>query len=216
MKNHLPALFGALALVSPLSAQLIAPGRTLAWSTNTGQGGILRIGLVNGQYFEAEQLNEKNRAAGAVKLVGAILDNGRKVVLINEGQWKEVWEGALFEHEITGTLNAGTARFTFRIVEPEVRVAARHPFVEGQTMRWTSGAGQSGFMRVVFADHGKFILEQRNERNPGAGLNRFEGEVRDGKIIMFNKQWHETWVGVFVNGKVVGKINDRTEFTIFE
>jgi hypothetical protein len=219
MKRNLIALFGVLALVAPLSAQIISPGKTLSWSTNTGQMGSLRIGSVSGQYFEAEQTNEKNRAAGVVKLYGALLDDGRKVVLINAGQWKEVWEGSIFEHEITGNLVTGSSRFSFRIVEPSrhsFEEHSRHPFLEGRTMKWTSGAGQSGLMRVVSSSGSRFVLEQKNDRNPAAGLTIFEGEVIDGRVILINKQWNETWEGSLRDGRVTGKINHRIEFSIFE
>lgn len=214
MNKQVVAFLGALALVSPLSAQMIAQGKNLAWSTNTGQTGSLRISVVNGPYFEAEQTNEKNRAVGIVKLIGAVVDNGRRVVLINGGQWKEVWDGSLSDHEITGTLVAGSSRFTFRIVES--MAASRNPFSEGKTMRWNSGAGQNGIMRVVSSSGSRFVVEQKNERNAAAGFIRFEGEYVDGRVTLINKQWHETWVGTFLNGRVTGKINGRTEFSIFE
>ncbi len=216
MNKQMVAFLGALALISPLSAEMIAQGKNLTWSTNTGQTGNLRISLVNGQYFEAEQTNEKNRAAGIVKLVGAVVDNGRRVVLINGGQWKEVWEGSLSDHEINGTLVTGSSRFTFRVVEPMAMAASRNPFPEGKTMRWNSGAGQNGTMRVVFSSGSRFVMEQKNDRNAAAGLTRFEGEIVDGKVTLINKQWRETWVGTFLNGKVTGRINGRTEFSIFE
>jgi hypothetical protein len=217
MKKHLVTLLGALALVAPLSAQIIAPGKTLSWSTSTGQMGSLRISNVTGQYFEAEQTNEKNRGAGVVRLYGALLDNGRKVVLINAGQWREVWEGSLSEHEITGNLVTGSSRIPFRIMEPMAApMASRNPFAEGMILKWTSGAGQEGIMRVVFSSGSKFVMEQKNHRNPGAGLTKFEGEFRDGRVILVNKQWNETWEGNWHNGRVTGKINNRTEFQIFE
>lgn len=215
MNKLVVAFLGVAALVAPLSAQIISPGKTLSWTAN-GQTGSLRIGTVNGQYFEAEQTNKMNRAAGVVKLYGAVLDNGRRVVLINGGQWKEVWEGSLSEHEITGNLMAGSARFPFKIVEPIADMPARHPFTEGKTMRWTSGAGQGGTMRVVSTSGSKFILEQQNDHNPGAGLTRLEGEFRHGRVILFNQKWNETWEGDYRHGKVTGKINHRTAFTIFD
>ena len=216
MNKPLIAFLGALALISPLSAQMIAPGRNLTWSTNTGQTGTLRITVVNGPYFEADQTNEKNPAAGIVQLVGAVTDNGRKVVLINAGQWKEVWEGSLFEHEINGILAAGSAKFTFKVVEPPARMVSRNPFSEGTIMKWNTGAGQSGLMRVVSAAGARFVLEQKNDHNIAAGITRFEGEYTEGRVTLVNRQWKETWVGTFVNGRITGKVNGRAEFLIFE
>jgi len=140
MNKLLVALLGIAALVAPLSAQIISPGKTLSWSAN-GQTGSLRIGTVNGAYFEAEQTNEMNQAVGVVRLYGAVLDNGRRVVLINGGPWKEVWEGSLFEHEITGNLMAGSARFPFKIVEP--MAATPCSFVAISAARLVLAAGSS-------------------------------------------------------------------------
>jgi len=39
----------------------------------------MKIVNVTGQYFEADQTNEKNKAAGVVKLYGAVLDGGKKL-----------------------------------------------------------------------------------------------------------------------------------------
>ncbi len=216
MTKPLITLFAAMVIVSPLSAQMIAQGKNLTWSTNTGQTGTIRISLVNGQYFEVEQTNEKNRAAGIVKLVGAVVDNGRKVVLINGGQWKEVWEGSLSDHEINGTLAVGSTRFTFRIVEPAAMGDSRNPFSEGKIMKWSSGAGQNGVMRVVSSQGSRFVLEQKNDRNVAAGLTRFEGEFVDGKVTLTNRQWNESWTGTYINNKVIGKINGRSDFSIFD
>jgi hypothetical protein len=118
MKRYLIALAAFLTLVTPLSAQVISNNKVLAWSTSAGQNGSMKIVSVNGQYFEAEQTNERNASAGVVKLYGAILDNGRKIVLINVGQWKEVWEGTVAGTEINGNLVAGTSKYTFKINAP--------------------------------------------------------------------------------------------------
>jgi hypothetical protein len=101
-------------------------------------------------------------------------------------------------------------------VEPVVMMVSRNPFPEGKTMKWNTGAGQNGTMRVVFSSGSKFVMEQKNDKNLAAGLTRFEGEYVDGKVTLVNKQWHETWAGTYLNGKVTGKINGRTEFSIFD
>ena len=100
MKRYFIALVTFLALVSPLSAEMITKDKVLSWTTSSGQNGSIKIVALNGQYFEADQTNEKNKAAGVVKLYGAILDGGKKIVLINIGQWKEIWEGAVSGNEI--------------------------------------------------------------------------------------------------------------------
>jgi len=45
---------------------------------------------------------------------------------------------------------------------------------------------------------------------------RMEGEVKDGRIYIYNRKWDETWIGTFRHGSVIGKVNNRTEFRIFE
>ena len=124
MKKYLIALITFLALVSPLSAEMITKDKVLSWSTSAGQNGSMKIVAVNGQYFEVEQTNEKNKAAGVIKLYGAIVDSGKKMVIINTGQWKEIWEGAISASEISGNLIAGSAKYTFKITEPVVAAVA--------------------------------------------------------------------------------------------
>jgi hypothetical protein len=83
-------------------------------------------------------------------------------------------------------------------------------------MRWTSAAGQGGTLRVVSSAGPHFVVEQENDHNRAAGLTRFEGEFRDGRIILVSRERHETWEGTLINGKVNGKINNRIDFSIFE
>ncbi len=301
MKGYLIALVAFMALLSPLSAEMIVKDKVLSWSTNAGQNGSMKIVAVNGQYFEVEQTNEKNKAAGVIKLYGAIVDGGKKMVIINTGQWKEVWEGAVSANEINGNLIAGTAKYTFKITEPaavkSVPLAAgeyngvhRHwtdiviinadgtykrksngdpgkwtfdgktlvlkwqkwdaetlvqtapgtfsstaykftlngpgsisivsggastePFVTGVTLKWSTNAGQNGTLVVTSVSGTKFYFDQTNFKNRAAGIIKLEGEVKDGKIYIYNKKWNETWVGVNSNGTVSGKINNSYTFTI--
>ncbi len=304
MKRFLIAMVAIMTIIAPLSAEMISANKVLSWSTSAGQNGSLKVTAVNGQYFEVEQTNEKNKAAGAVKLYGALLDSGKKVVLINIGQWKEVWEGAVSASEISGNLNAGAAKYTFKITEPVVAVKAvpmeageyqgvhRHwtdkvifnadgtykrasngdpgtytfdgktlvlkwakwdaetleqtapgvfncaaykftltksttngtvsatvssstePFVNGAKLNWKTSAGQTGTIAVTSVTGTKFTLDQVNFNNRAAGTTKLDGEVKDGKIYIYNRQWNETWTGVNNNGTVTGKINNRYDFTI--
>ena len=304
MKRYLIALVTFLALVSPLSAEMITKDKVLSWSTSAGQNGSIKIVALNGQYFEADQTNEKNKAAGVVKLYGAILDGGKKIALINTGQWKEIWEGAVSATEINGNLIAGSAKYTFKITEPVVAVAAatlaageykgvhRHwtdsviinadgtykrksngdpgtwtfdgktlvlkwakwdaetlvqtapgvftcqayqftltaltsgsivsvvvsastePFVNGVTLKWNTSAGQNGTLVVTSVNGTKFTFNQTNFNNRAAGIIKMDGEVKDGKIYIYNKQWNETWIGTNSNGTVTGKINNSYTFTV--
>jgi len=308
MKKYLIALIAFLVFVSPLSAAMITNNKVLSWSTSAGQNGSMKIVAVNGQYFEVEQTNEKNKAAGTIKLYGALVDGGKKMVIINTGQWKETWEGTVSANEISGNLVAGAAKYTFKITEPVIAavavlptvsklaageyqgvhrhwtdkviinangtykrasnndpgtwtfdgktlvlkwakwpaetlvqttpgvfscaaypftltapgmikpivpvVASFNPFVKGSTLTWNTSAGQNGTVLVTSTSGAKFNLDQINFNNRGAGTTKLDGEVKDGKIYIYNRQWNETWVGTFSNGKVTGKINNSYDFTI--
>lgn len=306
MKRFLIAMVAIMTIVAPLSAEMISKDKVLSWSTSAGQNGSLKVVTVNGQYFEVEQSNEKNKAAGVIKLYGAVLDGGKKIVIINTGQWKEVWEGTISGNEASGNLVAGSAKYTFKISEPVVAAVVkavpmeageyegvhRHwtdkvifkadgtykrasngdpgtytfdgktlvlkwakwdaetlvqtapgvfncaaykftltksttngtvsaivssstePFVNGVTLKWNTSAGQTGTIVVTSVTGTKFTLDQVNFNNRGAGTTKLDGEVKDGKIYIYNRQWNETWTGTNSNGTVKGKINNMYDFTI--
>jgi hypothetical protein len=221
MKRALASLGLLFTLVAPASAQgprMIRRGEVLRWSASSGHGGLMKIVAVDGPLFEVEQINEKNRAAGAVRLYGALVDGGRRVVLLNVGQWREVWDGTLYSDEIRGNLLTGSSSLSFRITAAPEPPREEGPalFIPGRTLRWESGSGQNGTFTVTHAKGPFFHLEQRNFKNPAAGITRLEGEVKDGRVYLYNRKWNETWVGTFRRGSVVGRINDRTEFRIFE
>lgn len=214
-------LFTLAAPVSAQGARMIRRGEVFRWATNTGQNGMMKIVAVDGPLFEVEQTNEKNRSAGAVRLYGAVVDNGRKVVLLNVGQWREVWDGDFFHDEITGNLLTGSASFTFRITpaaKDHHREEGTAPFIAGRTLRWETGAvgGQNGTFYVTHTKGPFFYLEQKNNKNTAAGVTRLEGEVKDGRIYIYNRKWNETWIGTFRHGSVAGRVNNQTEFRIFE
>jgi len=224
MKSTLASLGLLFTLAAPVSAQgarMIKRGEVFRWATNTGQNGMMKIIAVDGPLFEIEQTNEKNRSAGAVRLYGAVVDNGRKVVLLNVGQWREVWDGNFFNDEITGNLLTGSASFTFKITPAAMDLHQEEgtaPFITGKTLRWETGAvgGQNGTFYVTHAKGPIFHLEQKNNRNVAAGVTRLEGEVKDGRIYIYNRKWNETWIGTLRRGSVVGRVNNQTEFRIFE
>ena len=220
MKRVLTSLAVSVAFTATVFAQgspLIRRGEVLHWSTSSGQNGLMKIMSVDGMNFEVEQTNEMNRAAGAVRLFGAIVENGRKVVLINPGQWKEVWDGNAFGEEISGKLLTGSASFTFKINRMAAPVAAgTFPFVTGKVLRWETGGIGEGTLVVTFAKGSNFTVEQSNLKNRAAGIIKMEGEVHDGKFVIFNRKFNETWTGFYRNGVVSGMINDRSPFKIFE
>lgn len=213
-------LLAAGILAGPLSAQapsLIKQGNVLSWSTSVGRG-TLKIVAVDNLYFEADQTNENNKTAGTIRLYGAVLENGHRVVLVQPGQWKAVWDGNASGNEIAGKLLQGTSSFAFKIgpavaSTPAVTTA---PFRSGKTLRWSTDAGQNGTMRVTSVTGATFQLEQTNIKNVAAGIIKLDGEIKDGKVYIYNRKWNETWVGTAVNGVVSGKINNGGGFRIIE
>ena len=221
MKKILGSLILVIALIASASAQgipMIRRGEVWRWTIEGGQNGLMKVTAVDGALFELEQTNEHNQAAGAVRMFGAVVDNGRKVILLNVGQWKEVWEGELLHDKIVGTLSAGSAHFSFQIFPAAHREEGPAPFITGRTLRWETNAlgGQGGTLLVTRTEGSRFYLEQTNRKNPGAGLVRLEGEIKEGRIYIYNRKWNETWIGVFERGAVVGKVNGQAEFRIFE
>lgn len=221
MKTLLVSLAFTIALTTSALARggpQIERGDVFRWSIGSGQNGLMRIVAVDGALLEIEQTNEHNRAAGAVRMFGAVTENGRKIVLLNVGQWKEVWEGE-FEHgKIVGTVSTGSARLGFQMVPATHHEEGPAPFVTGRVLHWETNAlgGQGGTFIVTRTEGPRFFLEQTNRKNPGAGVVRMEGEIRDGRVYLYNRQWNETWVGDFGRGAVVGKVNGKAEFRIFE
>jgi hypothetical protein len=224
MKKWLTLSILSFALVSSVSAQtpqMIRRGNVLSWSASSGHNGLMTIVSVDGSYFEVDQSNDKNRAAGTIRLYGAVIENGHKIVLINVGQWKEVWDGEVSRDEISGQLSAGSSSYTFRITAshgPAAEAASMEPFVSGRTLKWSSDAsgGQNGSLYVVATRGSTFLLEQKNDQNVAAGITKLEGEVKEGMIYIYNRKWNETWVGTFTRGAVSGKINNRYNFRISE
>lgn len=215
----------SLALTLALTTSALAHGGphlergdVFRWSIKGGQNGLMRIVAVDGALLEVEQTNEQNRTAGSVRMFGAVTENGRKIVLLNVGQWKEVWEGE-FEHDkILGTVSTRSTRLDFQMVPTSHHEEGPAPFITGRVLRWETNAlgNQGGTFTVTRTEGPRFFLEQTNRKNPNAGVVRMEGEVRDGRVYLYNRQWNETWVGVFSHSAVVGKVNGQAEFRIFE
>jgi len=91
MKKILGSLILVIALIASASAQgipMIRRGEVWRWTIEGGQNGLMKVTAVDGALFEIEQTNEHNQAAGAVRMFGAVVDKGRKVILLNVGQWK--------------------------------------------------------------------------------------------------------------------------------
>jgi hypothetical protein len=91
-------------------------------------------------------------------------------------------------------------------------------FVNGRTLKWETDAqgGQYGTIRVTSTSGTYFYLEQKNRNNTAAGVVVLEGQIKDGKVIINNRKWNETWVGTIHNGVVTGKINNKYTFRISE
>lgn len=211
------ALIVSFTSASANVSQFIKRGNVLSWSASSGNYGLMKVVYVDGLLFEVEQSNEVNKAAGIIRLYGAILDNGRKVVLLNVGQWKEVWEGTVSKNKIVGNMVAGRSVYTFKIRAEGHATVSTQPFIAGKTLSWQSDAagGQDGTIYVVSVRGKTFKLKQRNNQNKSVGITKLNGEFKDGKIYIYNKKWHETWTGTFTKGAVKGKINNRYRFKIF-
>jgi hypothetical protein len=219
--NRIILLLVAGILSGPLAAQapaMIKQGNVLSWSTSAGQKGALKILAVDHLYFEAEQTNEQNRGAGTIRLYGAILDGGKRVVLVQPGDWKCIWDGNASNTEIAGKLQQGAGSYTFRIGAAVAASAAvtTAPFLSGKTLKWSTGAGQNGTMRITSVTGATFLLEQTNVKNIAAGIIKMDGEIKDGRVYIYNRKWNETWIGTAVNGVVSGKVNNSGNFTITE
>jgi hypothetical protein len=220
MKRSIVLALALAIMVSAVSAQatqLIKKDNVLSWSSSTGQRGSMKVAAVSGSYFEIDQSNDSNKGAGVLRLFGAIVDNGSKIVLINTSQWKEVWEGNFANNEISGKIMQGSSSYSFKIGVAAAKPSTA-PFVSGKTLRWKTDAsgGQSGTIYVVSTNGLTFALEQKNVNNPGAGITKLDGEIKDGKVYIYNRQWNETWVGALSNGTVSGKINNQYNFSITE
>lgn len=221
MKTLLVSLAFSIALTTSALARggpQLERGDVFRWSIRSGQNGLMRVVSVDGALVEIEQTNEHNRAAGAVRMFGAVTDHGRKLVLLNVGQWKEVWEGDIERDRIVGTVSSGSTRLDFQMVPARHHEEGPAPFITGRVLRWETNAlgTQGGTFVVTRTDGPRFFLEQTNRKNPGAGVVRMEGEIKDGRVYIYNRQWNENWVGTFEHGAVVGKVNGQAEFRIFE
>jgi len=220
MKRFIILLVALCAIPATLSAQVgsfIKNGNVLNWKASSGHYGAMKVVNADGQYFEIEQTNEMNKAAGVIKLYGAVLNNGQNIVLINIGNWKEVWEGTVSGAGIDGKIAAGSTKYTFKITGHGAAVSTA-PFIAGKTLKWSSNAmgGQNGTMFVSSINGSTFNLEQKNDKNVAAGVVRLDGEIKDGKVFIYNRKWKEKWVGNNVNGVVSGMINNRHTFQISE
>ncbi len=217
-KILLASLVAVMAAVS-VSAQagaFIKNGATLSWKASTGDSGAMKVGNVSGSYFEVDQTNDRNKAAGVQKLYGALVDGGKTVVLLNVGAWKEVWEGKATADGVSGNIIAGSSKYTFSIsAAPMVSTA---PFTAGKTLKWKTNAsgGQNGTIKVTGASGSTFTIEQYNDKNKAAGATKMDGEVKDGKFYIYNRQWGETWIGTLSGSVVSGKINGAFTFEISE
>jgi len=92
--------------------------------------------------------------------------------------------------------------------------ATTAPFFVGKTLKWATG-GQNGTLLVTAVNGMAFAVDQKNARS-GAGVTQRDGEVKDGKVFLYNRKWNETWVGTYSNGMVIGRINNFYTFQITE
>ncbi|NVN99389.1 MAG: hypothetical protein HXX17_08700 [Geobacteraceae bacterium] len=204
---------------------LITPfisGKTLRWETDAlgGQNGTIHVTSTEGSTFYLDQRNNKNTAAGVVKLDGMFKDGN---VIINNRKWGETWVGTVNNGVISGKINNKYAFLIFDKPEASVTIKERAHhlpalFVSGKTLRWETDAlgGQNGTIDVTSTEGSTFYMDQRNYKNRAAGVVKLDGTFKDGNIIINNRKWGETWVGTMSNGGVYGKINNTYNFRLFE
>jgi len=94
-------------------------GKTLIWKT-TQQGAIvgsgeLQISNVANHTFDAGQSNLNNPGAGVQQLYGGIFNNGQQVVLLNIGEFREVWIGKVSGDRITGRIEGANVDFEIQV-----------------------------------------------------------------------------------------------------
>lgn len=93
-------------------------GKTLTWKTsqqgNTVGGGELRISNVSNSTFDAGQTNTYNPGAGLQSLYGGIFNDDKQIVLLNVGEYREVWIGSVSGDRITGTIEGTNVDFEIR------------------------------------------------------------------------------------------------------
>ena len=218
-RHWIPAIISAALVASvPASAQalaLIKQSNLLAWSTQVGHG-TLKITAVDAQYFEADQTNDLNKSLGTIHMQGAILDGGHRVVLVQPGAWRGVWDGTASTTEITGKMTQGAATYTFKITAPApvAAVVNTAPFLLGKTLNWSTTPGQNGTMHITATKGATFLVDQTNAKNAAAGIIKLDGEVKEGKVYLYNRKSNETWIGTATGGLVTGKVNNATPFTI--
>lgn len=111
-----------LLIVPTLWAQTVRDyfqnDRVLVWKTSSqgaalGQG-ELRIANVNNNSFDAGQTNKSNPDAGIQKLYGGIFNGDQQMVLLNVGEYREVWIGTVSGDRITGKIEGTNVDFEIR------------------------------------------------------------------------------------------------------
>lgn len=116
-------LLSGTAGLSTLQAQsardYFQEGKTLLWKT-IQQGtivgsGELQISNVTNETFDAGQTNLNNPDAGLQRLYGGIFNNGQQVVLLNIGEFREVWVGKVAGDRITGKIEGGNVTFEIQV-----------------------------------------------------------------------------------------------------
>lgn len=92
--------------------------RVLSWKTSSQGGtlshGELRISNVNNNSFDAAQSNKNNPGAGTQTLYGGIFNGDQQVVLLNVGEFREVWVGAVSGDRIVGKIEGTNIDFEIR------------------------------------------------------------------------------------------------------
>ncbi len=111
-----------LNLSAQTARDFIQNGRIFSWRTfshgNLINQGELTIANVTGNSFEARQVSSTNQMAAPQVMQGGIFDNDSRVVLLNIGQYREVWIGTVETDRINGKIEGADVDFDLRVYVP--------------------------------------------------------------------------------------------------
>lgn len=106
---------GLSGLLAQNANNLFQENRILVWKTFS-QGAVvsqgeLTISNVRNSTFDAGQTNQNNREAGSRLLHGGIINGNKQVVLLNVGEYRELWEGTVTGDKVMGRIEGTSIDF---------------------------------------------------------------------------------------------------------
>jgi len=171
----------------------------------------MTVDSVSGDVFVQKQTNEVAQNIGVQTMYGGFIENGSRAVILNVGSLKEVWDCMVYSDRLECKYNG----FSMLIKEKKQIVkTSQVPFNIDDVMNWSTSANQSGKLTVTSIDGASFTLDQNNEKNISAGTTKLTGEVKNGKIYFYDRQWNETWEGTLSGSTITGMVDTYYTFTV--